>query len=189
VEEKEKTNGKEMVKKKSKTSDIVLIILFVISMALIYSILAEKGKIPSSVNIFTLPDLSTVGYVEVEPDVSVQQNTGIVTLTGDCYELTANTDPIQAQSIANGLTHTIPPRPGTHDLMKDMLENLNIKVVMVKVIDLRDKNYIGRLILQQENNVLSLDTRPSDGIALALRTNSSIYVKEDLLKANGKYIC
>ena len=60
---------------------------------------------------------------------------------------------------------------------------------MVKIVDLKENNYIGKLIIQQGNKVLSLDSRPSDGIALVVRTNSTIYFKESLLKEMGKYIC
>jgi bifunctional DNase/RNase len=60
---------------------------------------------------------------------------------------------------------------------------------MVKIVEIRNNTFIGRLILQQGNKVVSLDSRPSDGIAIAVRTGSPVYIKESLMKEQGKYIC
>ena len=78
--------------------------------------------------------------------------------------------------------------------MKEIFEAMNIQVLMVKVVGIKatdetNSNYLGRLIVKQGDNVLSLDSRPSDGIALAVRTNSTIYFKESLMKERGQYIC
>ena len=127
--------------------------------------------------------------MEVEPDARVLGEFGVVSLTGGCYSLTANTEAEQAESIFNGLNKIVGVRPGTHDLMKDAFENLEIKVVMVKIVELRNDTFIGRLILQSGNRVADLDSRPSDGISIAVRTDAPIYVKEDLMKEQGTYIC
>ena len=163
---------------------------FLISLLMVYLIFSSK--LPS----FQFPtiapqisELSTVGFVEVKPDAGIIDNSGVVSLTGGCYQVTANTDVVQAESIINGLEGKIPVRPSTHDLMKEVFETMNIKVLMVKVVDLKDNNYIGRLIVKQGDKILSLDSRPSDGIAIAVRTNSTIYFKESLMKERGKYIC
>jgi len=139
--------------------------------------------------IVLLPELSTTGYAQVNVDAGVIGDTGIVILTSECYQLTANTELIQAESIANGLAKKIDFRPNTHDLMKDVLDNFQIEVVMVKIVDLENSTFYSRLILRQENRIVSLDSRPSDSIALAVRTDSPIYVKEDLMKSEGEYIC
>lgn len=148
--------------------------------------LSKKVDIPE---ILSLSELSTVGYLKVDVDASVVDGTGIVTLQSECYRLTAVTEPYQAESIANGIAGKINFRPNTHDTMKDALTNLGVDVEMVKIIELRNNTFIGRLILKQGNKVVSLDSRPSDGIALAVRTGSPIYIKESLMKENGEYIC
>lgn len=139
--------------------------------------------------IIFLPELSTSGYMRVDVDAGVVGNDGIVVLTSDCYQLTANTEAGQAESIANGLVKKIDFRPNAHDLMKDVLNNLQIEVVMVKIVELKNGTFYGRLILKQGDKIVSLDSRPSDGIALAVRTDSPVYIKEDLMKSEGKYIC
>jgi bifunctional DNase/RNase len=147
-------------------------------------------KAPSQVHdIFILPDLSTAGYVEVVPEAAVVGDRGIISLTGGCYQVVATTEAVQAESIANGLAGKIDFRPNTHDLIKSVFDSLDIKVVMVKIVDLVNNAYIGRLVLRQGDKVLSLDSKPSDGIAIAVRYNATIYMKEDLLKRQGKYIC
>lgn len=150
-----------------------------------YALISSRVELA---DISVLPELSTVGYVPVTVSADVIGNKGIVTLTGDCYQVTAYTEASQAESIANGLAGKIEFRPNTHDLIKSTFDSLGIQVVMVKIVEVRNNTYIGKLILRQGNRVLSLDARPSDGTALAVRTNSPIYMKEDLLKA-GKYIC
>ena len=136
-----------------------------------------------------LSDLSLVGYVQVSPNATVAGVNGIINLTGNCYNVVGNTDAVQAQSIIDGIAGKIRERPGTHDLVKDAFQNFGIKVLMVKVVGLQNNHFIGRLILQQGSTILSLDSRPSDGIALAVRMNSKIYFKEDLLKQHGEKVC
>lgn len=165
-----------------KLLSVIAILISIISFIQVF----VPKEIPS---ILSLPELSTVGYVKVMPDAAVTEEGGAVSLTGGCYQVIASTDATQAESIINGLEGKISVRPNTHDLMKDAFQNLGIEVVMVKVMDIKDNTFIGRLILRQENKILSLDSRPSDGIAIAVRTNATIYMKEDLMKKMGKYIC
>lgn len=179
-----------MAKDKLIKFKILSIISFIISLSLVY--LVFSGTQPS----LQLPalasqisELSTIGFVEVTPQAAVIDNVGIISLTGKCYQVTANTDAVQAESVANGLEGKISGRPNTHDLMKEIFETMNIKILMVKVVDIKDNNYLGRLIIKQGDNVLSLDSKPSDGIAIAVRTNSSIYFKESLMIERGEYIC
>lgn len=170
----------------------LLFAIAIFTIALVSSILIFSGRLslPSSTSeVSNIPDLSIEGYVKVQPDAGMVGDQGFVILTGNCYQLTANTDMTQAESIANGLVGRIDVRPNTHDLMKDALNNLEVEVIMVKIVELRNNTYYGRVILRQGNKIVSLDSRPSDGIALAVRTNSSIYIKEDLLSSQGKYIC
>ncbi len=139
--------------------------------------------------IIFLSELSTSGYMKTAVDAGVVENNGIVTLTTECYQLVANTEAVQAESITNGIAKKIVFRPNTHDLMRDALDNMGIEIVMVKITDLKNTTFYGKLILKQGNRIVSLDSRPSDGIALAVRTGADVYLKEELMKAQGKYIC
>ena len=170
----------------------VYIVSIVVALAAISAIVYQFFSSDSEVKIpdaLLFSKLSTYGYMEVSADAATVENVGVISLTGECYQLIANTELTQAESIYNGLTKRIDFRPNTHDLMKDAFDNLGIEVLMVKIVDLKDNTFIGNLVIRQENNIVSLDSRPSDGIAIAVRTGAPIYIKEDLMKSQGEYIC
>ncbi|MBI2084667.1 MAG: bifunctional nuclease family protein [Candidatus Aenigmarchaeota archaeon] len=180
-----------MAKARKKDSVVVYKIVTLIAIGVALVALAQlwlnPGFIPTS--LLPISELSTQGYTQVAAQASASGDVGLVTITGNCYEIVANTEPAQAESIANGLEGVVGARPNTHDLMKDELDALGIGVVMVKIVDMRDNTFIGRLILRQGQNIVSLDSRPSDGIAIAVRVGAPIYIEDNLLKAQGKYVC
>lgn len=90
--------------------------------------------------------------------------------------------PSEASSIAIELTGRKFQRPLTHDLLKTIIDGLNARVPRIAIIELRDKTYFAKVYLERDDEVLAIDARPSDCIALALRTRSPIFVAEDLLR-------
>jgi bifunctional DNase/RNase len=74
------------------------------------------------------------------------------------------------------------PRPMTHDLLKNVLAELDTRVDRVVINDLRDNTFFARIHLVQKDSALSIDSRPSDAIALALRSHAEIFVEEDVLE-------
>ena len=91
----------------------------------------------------------------------------------------------EAQAIALQLENIQPPRPLTHDLVKNLLDALNVHVARIVVNDLRENTYFALIGLQNDGAVNDIDARPSDAIALALRMDSPIFVEEDvMLKAS-----
>lgn len=134
-------------------------------------------------------ELSTNGFVAVKPEAGVVNGDGVISLTGNCYRVVAGTEPHLAESIANGIEKRIVERPNTHDILRDQLESFDIKILMIKVVDIRKNNFIGKIILKQDDKIVSLESRPSDGIALAVRTNSSVYMNETLMKKYGEKVC
>ncbi len=168
------------------TYKIFIFLVAAISIFLIFQLVLPKTKVSPVV---LLPEFSTSGYLKTDVDAGVVEGNGVVILTSGCYQLSANTEASQAESIADGIAKTIGFRPNTHDLMRDTLDNLGVEVVMVKIVDIKNNTFYGRLILKQGNKVVSLDSRPSDGIALAVRTDAPVYLKEELMKSQGKYIC
>ena len=90
--------------------------------------------------------------------------------------------PSEASSIAMELTGRKFQRPLTHDLLKTVIEGLGGEVRKVAIVDLQEKTYYARIFLERDNELLTIDARPSDSIALALRTNSPIFVGEELLR-------
>jgi uncharacterized protein len=86
----------------------------------------------------------------------------------------------EANAIALELEKIAPPRPLTHDLIKNILETIDAQVVKVVVTDLRDNTFYAVLHLKAGGTEYSVDSRPSDAIALALRVGAPIYVDEDV---------
>ncbi len=74
----------------------------------------------------------------------------------------------------------------THDLVKNVLDSLNIKVLKVEIADLRDNTFYAYIHLGMDGKTFTIDARPSDAIAIALRTKSPIYVDEDVIKKSKK---
>lgn len=89
---------------------------------------------------------------------------------------------MEATAIAMELEQVRFPRPMTHDLMKNLLDHLNVTVARVEVCDLRDNTYYALIHLRTGERESAVDARPSDAIALALRTKSPIYVADKVLK-------
>lgn len=87
----------------------------------------------------------------------------------------------EANAIALELEKVSTPRPMTHDLLKNILEGLGIAVQQVVVNDLKENTFYATIELNYNGSVVSIDSRPSDAIALALRTNAPIFVTETVV--------
>ncbi|MDP1711875.1 MAG: bifunctional nuclease family protein [Candidatus Nanopelagicaceae bacterium] len=93
---------------------------------------------------------------------------------------------VEATAIAFAQQGVVPPRPLTHDLMKDLMETLQGKLTAVHLTELRDGVFYANLLLRDSSDQeLVLSARPSDAIALALRTQSSILASEELFDEAG----
>ena len=90
---------------------------------------------------------------------------------------------VEAQAILRVLQGEVPPRPMTHDLMASMLNSLAVELEEVRIHELREGTYIGSLHLREEgrDELREVDTRPSDGLALAVRTGARVRVARHLL--------
>lgn len=93
---------------------------------------------------------------------------------------------IEASAIATELEHIKLSRPMTHDLMKNIIETAGVKVVKVEVNDLADNTFYAKVWLNMASGDVSLDSRPSDAIALALRTNAPIFVAKHVIEKSRK---
>lgn len=91
----------------------------------------------------------------------------------------------EAYAIAVELQGTTSPRPLTHDLLKNVITELGARIVSVVISDLIDEIYYARIILDVEGRHVEIDSRPSDAIALAVRTKAPIYVEESVLDRGG----
>jgi len=89
----------------------------------------------------------------------------------------------EATSISAELLHQPSPRPNSHDLAKRLVQSLDARVLRVVVTELRDGTYYATLVLQARGKSVEIDVRPSDAIALALRLDAPILVREELFEA------
>ncbi|HLI01359.1 MAG TPA: bifunctional nuclease family protein [Acidimicrobiales bacterium] len=91
----------------------------------------------------------------------------------------------EAQAIAQELQEIVAPRPMTHDLMRDLLAELGATVDCVVITELRDRTFYAEIRLTLGGTKHAVSARPSDAIALAVRTHSTIYAEDALLDAEG----
>jgi uncharacterized protein len=88
----------------------------------------------------------------------------------------------EANAIALQMEKITTPRPMTHDLLKNLLGELDAKVERIVINDLKDNTFFARIHLLRGETRWNVDSRPSDAIALALRVDAEIFVEEDVLE-------
>ena len=93
---------------------------------------------------------------------------------------------LEASAIAVEMEKIHIPRPMTHDLVKNILNCLSAKVSKVEVTDLKDNTFYALIHLMMNGKTFKVDARPSDAIAVALRTNAPIYVDEKVIEESKK---
>jgi bifunctional DNase/RNase len=90
----------------------------------------------------------------------------------------------EANAIALEIEKVSTPRPMTHDLIKTLLCGLQADVRKVVVSELRDDTFYAMIWLEKDGEMISVDSRPSDALALALRTDCPIYVEEQVIRTS-----
>ena len=88
----------------------------------------------------------------------------------------------EADSIALALGKVETPRPLTHDLIKNIAENLKLKIARIIVTEIHDNTYYALLCLNDGKKETLVDSRPSDAVAVALRVNAPIFVEESIME-------
>ncbi len=88
----------------------------------------------------------------------------------------------EANAIALEIEKTTTPRPMTHDLARNLIQGLNASVQKIVVNELRNDTFYAVIWLEQDGETVTLDARPSDAIALALRCDCPIFVSEEVLR-------
>ena len=89
---------------------------------------------------------------------------------------------LEANAIAAGLEHLKLPRPMTHDLFKNLLDQIGVKLLRVEVTDLRDNTYFANLHMEVGGKSVVIDSRPSDAIAIAIRMDVPIMVRDAVIE-------
>lgn len=90
----------------------------------------------------------------------------------------------EANAIALEIEKVSTPRPMTHDLIKTVLMGLNTGVKKIVVSELKDDTFYALIWLEKDGELISVDARPSDALALALRLDCPIYVEDTVLKSS-----
>jgi bifunctional DNase/RNase len=91
----------------------------------------------------------------------------------------------EAAAILTKLQGATPPRPMTHDLLNDIIAELQGEIVRVEVTELRDNTFHARIMIIQDGREVEIDSRPSDAIALAVRCDAKIFAAEDVIEESG----
>jgi uncharacterized protein len=120
--------------------------------------------------------------------VDLQSNTPVLLLQES--EGLGRTLPIfigapEATAIAFALQGMDTPRPMTHDLIRDLLDALGSDVLRVVVTELKASTYFAEIVLDQDGREVPVSSRPSDAVAVAVRTGAPLYVADDLMDAEG----
>ncbi|HUK48074.1 MAG TPA: bifunctional nuclease family protein [Terriglobales bacterium] len=92
----------------------------------------------------------------------------------------------EANAIALEIEKVSTPRPMTHDLIKNVLTGLDAHVHKVVVTELKEDTFYAVIWMERDGHVISVDSRPSDALALALRVDCPIFVEEEVLKTSKK---
>ena len=90
----------------------------------------------------------------------------------------------EANAIALEIEKVTTPRPMTHDLIKNVLTGLDSKVHKVVVTELRDDTFFAVIWIEREGRFISIDSRPSDALAIAMRLDCPIFVEDEVLKSS-----
>jgi uncharacterized protein len=90
----------------------------------------------------------------------------------------------EANAIALEIEKVQTPRPMTHDLLRNVLLGLDVRVQKVVVNDLKEDTFYALIWVERNGETLSIDSRPSDALALALRVDCPIFVEDEVLKSS-----
>lgn len=89
---------------------------------------------------------------------------------------------VEGNAIRFALEGIKPPRPMTHDLLKDMMDHMAIRLQKIIITDVKGNTFYAMVYIEVKGKTLTVDSRPSDAIALAVRNHAPIYASRDVLK-------
>ena len=120
--------------------------------------------------------------------VDLQSNTPVLLLQetdGEGRTLPIFIGTPEAAAIAYALQGVTMPRPMTHDLMRDVLLSLDVQIERVVITELQNSTYYAELRLRRGGEVTVVSSRPSDAVAVAVRTGSPLFVSDELMDSEG----
>ena len=156
-------------------------IIVIVAIIIIFSFIGYAALMQLSIANAELVLAWPGGVLEVEDN--------FIILGRNCTAIIAETSKERAQAIEMGLHNIIPVRPTTYDTVAQVLKSYNITLDRVELQRYDGTYYYADAIFTSKDKQLRLDIMPSDGIALALRTNASIFINKTLLDSIGENIC
>ncbi len=182
-----------MGKKSSHRQMSIVMLIVIAAFALGFAVNAFYSKEPSiaKINRIIAPtefepfEISSEGFVPVNVSIFGPR----ITLQSGCHAISFDVTSDQAFSIQHGIAGTTSVRPLTHDVLRDLIENFNITILSMRIERFGDDIYYARMFVQNADRVLDIDMRPSDAIALSLRTKTKLQINETMLEEKGTNIC
>ncbi|MDP4012480.1 MAG: DUF151 domain-containing protein [Candidatus Nanoarchaeia archaeon] len=172
-----------------KALDIIVIWLLVIIVLgvgayLVKNDLSFVGSFARSFDLTEDP-FSTDGYVAA----MVMVEGKIIKFRYQCKELETSTTAERAYSLHLLYQDRVLVRPTVYNLMYDITDHFEIKTKMIKIFRLREGIYGSDLIVEKDNKILRLDSRPSDALTLAFKAGIPVYVEKAAFDEDGKNYC
>lgn len=131
-----------------------------------------------AMNVFVEADLWTVARTD-------QGNALLIRPRGSELAVPIFIGSLEAQSILIGLGNVEAPRPLTHDLICSLLRRLNLEPTRVEINDLKEGTFYSRIYVGKGEQEIRLDARPSDALAIMVRTHCPLYIAEDIVDQAG----
>lgn len=129
--------------------------------------------------------LSVEDYTKIKVGIAP----GKIYLVDNCTAVILTTSLSKTHSIQRGLEGALDIRPDAYDTFYDLMDHYDIHVKFVKIFQVKDELYYAQLFVEQEKQLLNLDARPSDALALATRFQVPVYVQDELFKKQGTKVC
>lgn len=132
-----------------------------------------------------MPDMVEVVIDSLRVSLTNQQRIVVLREVGVERYLPIWIGPYEAESITIALQEIEVARPQTHDLLKNFLNELNARLIRVEVSSLADDVFYGNLVVEANNQIVEIDSRPSDALALAVRAHVPILVSREVMDKAG----
>jgi hypothetical protein len=132
-----------------------------------------------------MPDMVEVVIDSIRVGLMSQQRVVILREVDAERYLAIWIDPYMAEQITFALQEVEVARPMTHDLLRDVLQTMNARVVRVEVLSLKGDVFFGNIVVEANNETIDIDSRPSDALALAVRAHVPILVSQEVMEAAG----
>ena len=134
---------------------------------------------------FTEDPLSLKDFLKADVSIS----TGKITLSNNCTGIVMTTTVAKTFSIQRGIEKKSEFRPNEHDVLADVLENFGVGVSFIKIRALSNDLYYANVFFKKGDQILNLDAKPSDAIAIASRFKTPVYINKGVLEKAGQNVC